>query len=253
VAGFLYIRLVTDDYNSLTPQALLLLGIGTATQAASGLVDNSLRKKARATLAEMRPRLARLQAEVAEMEAQAQRSPGADAAALAAVRTQLSVSRVAMEDAAQEIARAEAVLNGSPTRGILVDLVSDGQGVSLHRFQMAVWTVILIGIYLTQVVTTWAMPEFNGELLALMGFSGGAFVGFKMVERQPVQSSAGTGAEPSAGGEGTPQPGAAANEPQEPISPKVYKVIADLAPAGTTDSDRGDTSETDTRTTHESV
>ncbi len=229
VAGFLYIRLVTDDYTSLTPQALLLLGIGTATQAASGLVDNTLRKKARATLAEMRPRLARVRAEVREMKAL--RSSDGEPAALAQLRAQLAVSRVERDDAAREVARAKAVLTGLPTRGILVDLVSDGQGVSLHRFQMAVWTVILIGIYLTEVVTTWAMPQFNGEMLALMGFSGGAFVGFKMVERQPVQSSAPPSAEPPAD--------APPAEPQEQITPQVFKVISDLEPAATSADTRG--------------
>lgn len=53
-----------------------------------------------------------------------------------------------------------------------------------------------------------------------MGFSGSAFVGFKLVERQP----AGTEAD-SPGGEPT-------GADQEPINPQVFKVISDLHMAG---------------------
>ncbi|HEX8674185.1 MAG TPA: hypothetical protein VF710_19970 [Longimicrobium sp.] len=218
VAGFLYIRLVSDDYNSLNAQALMLLGLGTLTQAASGLVDNTLRDRARATLARMRPRLARMRSEVAAMEAQEEAT--ATPANLAQLRTTLAVSRETLDDAAQQVRQAETVLKGAPSKGFVADLVSDAQGVSLHRFQMAVWTVILIGIYVTEVVTTWAMPTFNPELLALMGISGGAFVGFKLVERQTASEDA---AAPAAD-----EPAA---EVVEPMSPQVFKVISDLEPA----------------------
>jgi hypothetical protein len=228
VAAFLYIRLVTNDYDSLTTQALLLLGVGTATQAASGLVDNSLRGKARAALARLRPLIGRTKTEVDEMEAQARSNPGADPAAMALLRTTLAGHRELLAEMRRELAQAEAVLRGGPSRGFVVDLVSDAQGVSLHRFQMAVWTVILIAIYLTEVVVTWAMPTFNPEMLALMGFSGTAFVGFKLVERQPAPSQTGTD-------------GAPADAPADPISPQVYKVISDLHAAGTPAGGENDT------------
>lgn len=221
VAGFLYIRLVSDDYNSLNAQALMLLGLGTLTQAASGLVDNTLRDRARATLARMRPRLARMRSEVAEM--QALEGATTTPAALAQLRTTLAVSRETMDDAALQVRRAEAVLAGAPSKGFVADLVSDAQGVSLPRFQMAVWTVILIGIYITEVTTTWSMPTFNPELLGLMGISGGAFVGFKLVERQTPASEDAAAPAPAADD--------ASPEVAEPMNPQVFKVISDLEPA----------------------
>ncbi len=44
---------------------------------------------------------------------------------------------------------------------------------------MLAWTVVLGIIFIHTVYTTLAMPEFNATLLALMGVSSSAYVGFK--------------------------------------------------------------------------
>lgn len=62
------------------------------------------------------------------------------------------------------------------------DILTDLQGVTLHRFQMLATTVILSVMFVIHVATTLTMPEFDGSLLALMGIAGGTYVGFKIPE-----------------------------------------------------------------------
>lgn len=66
----------------------------------------------------------------------------------------------------------------------LDDLLTDADGVTLHRFQMLAMTVILGVIFLTQVVTDLTMPTFDGSLLSLFGIAGGTYIGFKFPEQQ---------------------------------------------------------------------
>jgi hypothetical protein len=63
-----------------------------------------------------------------------------------------------------------------------VDILSDANGVSFHRFQMAAWTVVLGVIFILQVYKVLAMPTFDGSLLALLGISAGTFLGLKVPE-----------------------------------------------------------------------
>jgi hypothetical protein len=67
--------------------------------------------------------------------------------------------------------------------GFLHDVLSDGAGVSLHRLQMFVWTIVLGIIFCSSVYRRLAMPEFSATLLGLMGISSGTYLGFKFPER----------------------------------------------------------------------
>lgn len=83
----------------------------------------------------------------------------------------------------QQAAAAAGQVTGAsiPSRGFLTDILSEDDGVSLHRFQIFVWTLVLGVIFVNSVYTSLAMPEFSGTLLALMGISSGTYVGFKGV------------------------------------------------------------------------
>lgn len=77
------------------------------------------------------------------------------------------------------------------TRGFLTDVLSDpGGGVSIHRFQMFVWTLILGIIFVASVYTSLSMPDFNATLLGLMGISSGTYLGFKFPEKKNQQAVA---------------------------------------------------------------
>lgn len=79
---------------------------------------------------------------------------------------------------------AEAAQPVQPSVSFLHDILSDGNGVSIHRFQMFAWTVILGGIFCASVYADLAMPEFNATLLGLMGISSGTYLGFKFPEKK---------------------------------------------------------------------
>jgi hypothetical protein len=68
------------------------------------------------------------------------------------------------------------------SRGFLVDLLNDEGGISLHRFQLFVWTLVLGVIFCGSVYNNLQMPEFSATLLGLMGLSSGTFLGFKLPE-----------------------------------------------------------------------
>lgn len=72
----------------------------------------------------------------------------------------------------------------------LGDVLSDGTGVSLHRFQMFVWTLVLGIIFCSSVYRRLAMPEFSATLLGLMGISSGTYLGFKFPERDQLKPPA---------------------------------------------------------------
>lgn len=93
---------------------------------------------------------------------------------------------------------ANASPNAPPqtTRGFVRDLLDDGNGVSLHRFQMFVWTLVLGIIFVDSVYKDLSMPEFSATLLGLMGISSGTYLGFKIPEQAAKQP--GSTAEPSA-------------------------------------------------------
>ena len=73
--------------------------------------------------------------------------------------------------------------------GFFRDIISDYVGVSIHRFQMVVWTIILGLFFIRAVVKNLAMPQFDESLLILMGISSGTYLGLKIPEKsEPIQA-----------------------------------------------------------------
>lgn len=69
------------------------------------------------------------------------------------------------------------------SKGFFNDLLSDGTGPSFHRYQMVLFTVILVLIFVVKVAANLVMPEFDSMLLGLMGISNGTYLGFKLQGR----------------------------------------------------------------------
>jgi hypothetical protein len=67
----------------------------------------------------------------------------------------------------------------------LRDILSDKNGVSIHRLQNVLWTLIVGVIYIQFVATQSSLPDetvLTDNLLMLMGISTGAYVGLKTME-----------------------------------------------------------------------
>jgi hypothetical protein len=80
---------------------------------------------------------------------------------------------------------------GGKSIGFLNDVMSDPTGVSLHRFQMFVWTLVLGVIFCGNVFKDLEMPQFSATLLGLMGVSSGTYLGFKVPEKKGTDVPAG--------------------------------------------------------------
>lgn len=77
-------------------------------------------------------------------------------------------------------------LNDSPTESTgsyWKDICNDGNGLSFHRLQVVIWTLVLGTIFVVSVVQLMSMPEFAGSLLILMGVSNVTYLGFKIPEK----------------------------------------------------------------------
>lgn len=72
--------------------------------------------------------------------------------------------------------------------GFLQDVLSDSQGISLYRFQLFAWTLVLGVIFCASVYNGLEMPQFSTTLLGLMGISSGTYLGFKVPEAAASES-----------------------------------------------------------------
>lgn len=96
------------------------------------------------------------------------------------------------------------------------DILNDGKDISIHRFQMTAWTIVLGIVFLHGVYSTLAMPDLPAELLGLMGISAGAYLGLKVtLETPPNAVPAGGAPVAGAGPAGSRHVGAAAHSPPE--------------------------------------
>src|SRR5207245_8054423 len=66
------------------------------------------------------------------------------------------------------------------TEGFLNDILSDADGISIHRFQMVAWTLVLTFIFVREIYDKLAMSDFEGNLLTLQGISAATYVGLKL-------------------------------------------------------------------------
>lgn len=181
VAAFLFIWVVTGSLSSLNADVLTLMGISAGTGLAAVLVDSNKRNATNEERTRLRAEKAALEARLPEIRA---------ALPLAADPVDKARLDAEVQRAVGRLAEIEVALQlPSPTtpqapKGFWLDLLSDGSGISLHRFQIAVWTAVLGMIFIATVYVQLAMPDLNDQLLLLMGISSGTYLGFKFPEKQ---------------------------------------------------------------------
>ncbi len=164
VAAFVFIWLISGDYGSLSTSVLALIGISAGTGLIGAVMDKGKQ-------AQVQQRKA-LEDEEAGLQA-GNAQPASDAAAPAA--------------APRRPAEIEAQLAKLPklkqSKSLWTDILSDENGVSFHRLQVMIWTLVLTVIFVVSVYQHLDMPDFDNQLLALMGISNGTYLGFKLPEK----------------------------------------------------------------------
>jgi hypothetical protein len=97
-----------------------------------------------------------------------------------------------------------------PSKGFLTDIISDENGISIHRLQNVIWTAIVGVIYIYYVMTSSKIPDgtiINNDLLGLMGISAGTYLGLKTTENSGTSNGTGSSIiQPAATAIVTPQP-----------------------------------------------
>ncbi len=171
----LFVWLVTNALPILSVGTLGLMGISAVTGLGARLVDVAKR-----TAVEQKHGV--LAKEHAELEAAAT-AKGAPLKS-AAVGHPPTPEQARAEKVKHEMDQAATALAGPAHANFLKDLLTDDGGFTLHRLQMALWTLLLGAVFAFEVWRNLAIPEFDASLLVLMGFSAGTYIGFKFPERQ---------------------------------------------------------------------
>lgn len=85
-----------------------------------------------------------------------------------------------------------------PSNGFFMDIISDEKGVSIHRLQNVIWTLVVGVIYIIAVFgndkTLPGQGVITKELLGLMGISAGAYLSLKTTENNSAVGASGVGA-----------------------------------------------------------
>lgn len=190
VGAYLFVMMTTGAAAVTSTTALILIGISGATGLTAVAIDNSKREAA----VEERRRLESERASLTEALDQpgtglvarlAALGSGSQEATQLATATQLTA---AIQEKRERLTAVAALLSIAPappaeSRGWAKDLLSDETGISFHRLQIVVWTIVLVGTFLVAVWRTFAMPEFDATTLGLLGISSGTYLGFKFPEK----------------------------------------------------------------------
>jgi hypothetical protein len=175
VACYLFIWMITGEYNTLTEQVLSLIGISGATGLIATVIEDQKREQVVSRRKELVTKDTALTTRINEISSSSPASGSALDQELQAKKSELAQ------------ARAELASTPAPTAGVSMgwwrDILSDGDGIRFHRFQIVIWTIVLGVIFIRLVNRDLAMPQFNATLLGLMGISSGTYLGFKFPEK----------------------------------------------------------------------
>jgi hypothetical protein len=186
VLAFVAVLFINGTMEDIPLQMLMLLGITGGTGLAAFVIGES---KANTSLTELEA----LRVERTALNAKATPTPD---------------EQRHLNELTAKIQLREAQVS-PPSVSFWNDICNDGSGLSFHRLQVVIWTLVLGAVFVVSVIQTMSMPEFPGSLLILMGVSNVTYLGFKIPEKasvatttEPVKST--TVAQPSS----VPVPGA---------------------------------------------
>ena len=103
--------------------------------------------------------------------------------------------------------------------GFFLDILTEGDGIAFHRFQILAWTLVLGIIFAVTSLNELRLPDFDATLLGLMGISSGAYVSFKMPALNPARQPPAGGPPPPANPAVPPAPPASPAPPVPPVPP----------------------------------
>ncbi len=181
-ASFIVLYVILWDFNTMSTQALILMGLSGTTGIFAVAVDmakntpvDDANTALRALGLNNYADVLRLRQEIITLRQSIGAKPPPDN--VADLRTQLLDRERLLETYSEKVRRFAS-------EGWYRDLTTDLNGSALHRVQMFLWTWVLGAVFVIGVWRNLAMPAFDDTLLALMGISSAGYIGFKYPEQQ---------------------------------------------------------------------
>jgi outer membrane murein-binding lipoprotein Lpp len=174
LASYIFIWLITDNYELITTGTLVLIGIGAGTGLGAVSINNN---KADKTIKQVQD----LQAQQADLR----QATDLLKAALPAAGIEAKIGYNNFLDC-QLTSNINNLIDGLKTAksNFFNDILTDENGVSFHRLQMVVFTTVLGFVFLYTAYATLTMPDFSATLLTMQGITAGTYLGFKIPEKQ---------------------------------------------------------------------
>jgi hypothetical protein len=192
-AAFAFLWVTTGNVDTINGTCLTLLAIGTTTALTTLAVqgDRSSQKDLSTVLQKTPHEMLRMRpSEIKEAIAQ-RKAELETAGSTSATPDEVAAQKAILVKQEQEIDQlAKQRPKWLPRRiyfwryrlrTVFEDLLTEQAGTyDFHRFQMLAWTLVLGSVFVAKVFSDRAMPQFDSNLLLLMGISSGAYIGFKM-------------------------------------------------------------------------
>jgi len=175
LVSFMLIWLITNNDDLITGGVLGLIGISSATAIGAVSIDNGKGQETIKAVLDLQQQETALNAEITALQQVNPQDAVTAANLLAKQHQQLQLQT--------DITQRKASLQ-LESQGFWNDILTDANGISFHRLQMLIWTLVLVIVFCYSVWASLAMPDFSANLLALQGITAGTYLGFKFPEKQ---------------------------------------------------------------------
>lgn len=180
IASYFAIFIVTSQFPPITGSVLTLIGISSGTALGSVLINYNKYSDAenKDNLISAEKTVLKLRIEEIDEQLSHKNKPVNSEE----LRNEMEAKKIRY----YELSKTQPLIPSDVLRkskGFWKDLLSDSNGISLYRFQIAIWTLVIGFIFVIDVYNTLSMPQFDNTLLALMGISSGTYLGFKIPEK----------------------------------------------------------------------
>jgi hypothetical protein len=190
-ASYFLLWAMTGDKDTIPPSILVLMGISAGTALGSALVDVGKANEEGRGQYFLKPKPDQTTGQLVEELVATKQSQEQKLMKILKDLEGLSGTQLVdrenkkkeQQKIEQDIHRTDVQLafyRAKPYQRFVSDILSDQGVINFHRYQMAGWTLVLGFIFGIEVCREIAMPVISDTLLALMGISGGTYIGFKI-------------------------------------------------------------------------
>jgi hypothetical protein len=183
-AAFVFLFMLLWDYSTVTSQALVLMGLSSATAIFAVQIDASkdtpigtANETLQAVGLKTYNDVLQLEGEMKQLQSKLDNTQATDEGMILQLKTEIADRRHR-----QQIYRD--ITLPFLSQGWFKDLTTDANGPALHRLQVVVWTLVLGVVFVIGTYRELSMPEFSNTLLALLGITSAGYLGFKFPEKQ---------------------------------------------------------------------